>query len=347
MLRKGKAMVTPVQEPQDETRSEPRGGVRGRSFDVLLSCFASSVGADTATLFVREEDAVRVAATWARDDSERSVPSTRDGLIDDALERGGAQVHAAMDGAGHRKAGVVAGFASDQRVPGAIYAGFESASIPPHDQLVRVADSYARLAALCLSGDATFAAVFGSSGFDALTGCLNYAGVLEALDAEIQRSKRRGHRLSCCMIDIDGFTEISARRGEIDTNRVLAAAGEALRSATRRYDTVGRFGGDGFIVVLPETGGHSQRRVAERFQESMRWGVADATSVAIEASVGVVEWDGEDSATELVRATERLMRNAKAGGRGRVDSQPAADRADGLAELTRELVRSRGSNADG
>lgn len=340
-------MVTPVQEPQDEARSESHRGVRERSFDVLLHCFASSVGADTATLFVREEDATHVAATWVRDDRKRSVPGASNGLVDDALSRAGAHVHAATDGSGHRHTAVVAGFASDQRVPGAIYAGFDSASIPPHDQLVRAADSYARLAALCMSGDATFAAVLGSSGFDALTGCLNYAGLLESLDAEIERSKRRGHRLSCCMIDIDGFTEISNRRGQTEANRVLAAAGAALRSATRRYDTVGRFGGDGFIIVLPETGGHSQRRVAERFQASMRWGVAETTSVAIEASVGVVEWDGEDSATELVRATERLMRNAKARGRGQVDSQPVADRADGLAELTRELVRSRDSGPNG
>ncbi|MGH2985957.1 MAG: GGDEF domain-containing protein [Solirubrobacterales bacterium] len=340
-------MVTPVEEPQDETRSKLPGGVRGRAFDVLLGCFAGSVGADTATLFARENGVSHLAATWARGDSERSVPRTRDGLVQRALDGGGAQVQSAIDGAGHGHTGVAAAFSSDQGVLGAIYAGFEPPSVRAHRQLVWAADSYAQLAALCMSGDATIAAVLGSSGFDALTGCLNYAGLLDALDAEIQRSKRRGHWLTCCMIDIDGFTEINERRGQIEGDRVLAAVGETLRSSTRRYDAVGRFRGNAFIIVLPETGGHSHRRIAERLQAAVRWGVAEATSVAIEASVGVVEWDGEDSATDLVSAAETTMRTAKASGRGRVDSQPSADRADGLAELTRELVRSRGSNPEG
>lgn len=340
-------MVTPVQEPQDEARSKLHRGVRERSFDVLLRCFASSVGADTAALFAREEGDTHVAATWACDDRERSVPRTRDGLVDRALEGGGAAVQSAIDGAGHGHTGVAAAFSSDERVLGAIYAGFDPPWVQSYHQLVWTADSYARLAALCMSRDPTISAVLGSSGFDPLTGCLTYEGLLEVLDGEIERSRRRGHRLSCCMIDIDGFTEINDRRGRIEGNRVLTAVGEALRSATRRYDTVGRFGGDGFIIVLPETGAHSQRRVAERFQASMRSAVAEATSVAIDGSVGVVEWDGEGSAADLVQAAERLMRHAKASGRGRVDSQPTADQVDGLAELTRELVRSRDSDPNG
>lgn len=339
-------MVTPVQEPQDEARSKLHRGVRERSFDVLLRSFANSVGADTAMLFARENGDTHVAATWACDDRERTVPETRDGLVDRALEGGGAVVQSAIDGAGHGHTGVAAAFSSDERVLGAIYAGFDPPWVQSYHQLVWTADSYARLAALCMSRDPTIAAVLSSSGFDPLTGCLSYEALLEVLDGEIERSRRHGHRLSCCVVDIDGFAEINDRRGRIAGNRVLAAVGDALRSASRRYDTIGRFGGDGFVIVLPETGAHSQRRVAERFQASMREAVAEATSVAMDASVGVVEWEREDSAADLVQAAERLMRNAKACGRGRVDSQPSADRGDGLAELTRELVRTRDSGSN-
>jgi diguanylate cyclase (GGDEF)-like protein len=148
------------------------------------------------------------------------------------------------------------------------------------------------------------------------------------------------------MLDIDGFKEINDRQGQIQGDRVLAAVGEALRSVARRYDTVGRFAGDAFVIVLPETEARSHRHLAERFQAALRSTVADATSVAVEASVGVVEWDRESSAGHLLEAAERSMRNAKARGRGRVEAQPAADRADGLSELARHFERKRGSGAD-
>ena len=314
---------------------------RERSFDVLLRCFAGSVGADTATLFARTNGDTRVVATWECDDPEPPVPGLRDGLVDRAFEQQGALVQSAIDGSGYGHTAVAAAFSSDEQVLGAIYAGFDRPSRHPYHQLVWAADSYAGLAALCMSRDVTVAAVLGSAGLDTLTGCLSHRGILEVLDREIRRSQRRGHRLSCCMIGIDGFKEINDRRGRVQGDRVLAAVGAALRSAARRYDAVGRFAGDAFVIVLPELGVRSEQRLAERFQAVVRSTVADATSVAVEASVGVVEWDRESSASRLVEAARVSMRRAKARGRGLVEIQPAADRADGLSELIRDLERER------
>ena len=331
--------MTPVQEPHDEAREELHRGMRGRSFDVLLRCFASAVGADTATLFACEEpDEVHVAATWTRDLLDDPVPA-RDGLVDRALKGHGALVQSALDRDGYGHRAVAAAFSSDERVLGAIHATFDPPSGQPYGELVWSADSFARLAALCMARDVTVAAALGSASFDALTGCLSFAGAMEVLEAELERSQRRGHRVSCCMIDIDKFKQINDTRGHIEGNRVLAAVGEALRTEARRYDAVGRFGGDEFMIVLPETGGHARRHVAERLRSSIR-STVETTSIPIDSSIGIVEWDGESSAAELVEAADRSMQEAKAHGGARVEAEPVREgAADGLTELTRHLTR--------
>ena len=255
------------------------------------------------------------------------------------MEGQGALVQSALDREGYGHRAVAAAFSSEERVLGAIHATFEPPSGQAYGELVWAADSFARLAALCMARDVTVAAALGSASFDALTGCLSYAGVMEVLEAEVERSQRRGHRLSCCMIDIDSFKQINDTRGHIEGNRVLAAVGEALRSAARRYDAVGRFGGDEFMIVLPETGGHARRHVAERLRASIR-STVEVTSIPIDTSIGIVEWDGESTPDDLVEAADRAMQEAKAHGGARVEAEPVREgAADGLAELTRHLTR--------
>ncbi len=330
-----------VTELQGEARSTAHGELSKRPFDVLLRCFAISIGADTATLFARDEPGgTHIAATWRRDGRPISAaPAAPDALVERALagNGNGALVESAPDAEGHRHPAVAAAFGSNERVLGAIHAGFESPSPKSDSQLLWAADSYARLAAFCVSRETPR----GSAGYDALTGCLDPARVAEVLRAEIERSRRRGHRLSCCMIDLDGFEEINDKLGPVEGDYVLAAVGAALRGGTRPYDAVGRHGGDEFMIVLPETGGDERRRLGERFRTAIRSGVAEATGIQIDASVGVVEWDGEESPDDLVRAADRSMRMARAHGGGRVeaDEMREAGEGDSLAEITRHLVR--------
>jgi diguanylate cyclase (GGDEF)-like protein len=313
---------------------------------MLLQCFANSVGADSAMLLAREHDqksGASVLATWTREGREPSVSWTSNSLIGRTFAGEGALVESPSngDGGGHRA--IAAAVSSHECVVGALYAGFEPPSRQTPDQLVWAAESYARLAGLCMSrDDVTVTAVLGSAGFDTLTGCLSHGGVIEVLNAEIQRSQRHGHRLSCGMIDLDGLKRVNDGRGHLEGNHVLTAVGAALRSAARRYDAVGRIGGDEFLLVLPETGGHGGQRLMERFLASMRSAIAESTTIPIGASVGIVEWDGEGSPADVIAATDRMVREAKARGGDRVQSQSSASgRLDGLAELTRQLVRPR------
>jgi diguanylate cyclase (GGDEF)-like protein len=330
-------------ESQDEASQPMHHGLRRRSFDVLLRCFANSLGADTATLFARDEQrGTHVAAAWTRDRLATAMPERPDSLVERALAGNGALVDSTVDANGHqRHRAVAAAFSSDQRVVGAIHAGFDRPASASFAQLIWSADLYAGLAALCMSRDAALSDVLGSASYDALTGCLDRTGTDEVLDAEIERSRRRGHPLSCCMIDLDRFKQINDNLGHVEGDRVLAATGAALRCAVRRYDAVGRLGGDEFIVVLPETAGHGSRDLGQRFRRAIRSGVAEATGIQVDASVGAAEWNGQAAADDLVRAADESMRAAKARGGGRVEADEGSSEvgSDRLVELTRHLTR--------
>ncbi len=329
-------MVPPGLPPED-TRASTQTGARGRSYAVLLQCFAGSVGASAATLFVREARGnTHVAASWTRDRQTNPDSRARAELIDRAFEGEGPLVQSVSERGGERHSGVAAAFSSDERMLGALYAAFEPPSALGETALIRAADSYARIAALCMTTEPNLATALGSVPIDALTGCLSHEAAVEFLEGEVERSRRRAHRLSCCRLGIEGLDEVTAGGREAD--RVRAVAGQALQRASRRYDAVGRFSEDAFVVVMPEAGGGGPRSAAERLRRLMRSAVADATSIQIEVSLGVAEWDGESSATDLFKAAGLAT--------PRVEVAPAGDEeATGLAMLTTLLARPLGGDA--
>ena len=235
-------------------------------------------------------------------------------------------------------AAVAAPFGDEAGGNGAIYGGFSPPVAVPRRHLVRTAESYGHLADLCMSEDLSLAAVLCSPGFDALTGCLSYGGLIEVVETELERSRRNEHRLSCCFLDLDGFKRVNDERGHLEGNRVLTAVGDAIRRTARSYDAVGRFGGDEFIVVFPETGVRGAHSVATRMRAAALEDIAKATTVPLDASVGVAEWNGTCSAMEFLDIADRALREAKAAGGARVIEGPAHRRGNGLMELTKTLV---------
>lgn len=326
-----------------------------------MHCFADSLGADSVVLVARADRSSRsravdgtgsesadgahnggidVLAAWARDDRDPEVSWARGSLLRRAFGGAGSllEADAGANSHGPHRA-VVAPVRKGEDVIGAIYARFDPATQAEGEHIRWAADSYARLAGLCMSGDFALATVLGSSGSDALTGCLDYAGVVGALRAEVERSRRQNHAVSVGFFDLDGFKRVNDAKGHLEGNEVLAATGAALRSSARIYDAVGRFGGDEFVVVLPETGIRQAGEAAARFRDGVRAAIAEATTIPVDVSVGVAEWDGQSTPLELLASADRSSREAKADGGGRVRSQsPPAGRFDGLAELTRTLV---------
>lgn len=310
--------------------------------DVVLRCFATAIGADTAMLVGHDGTGkAQLLSAWGQAARTSTVPWTSNSFLGRAMSTDGASLQPASSSRNGDDAAwdaVAARIVGRDRPLGVIYAGFSRPSTLEPDQLRWIADSHARLAALCLHGGPGVAAALRSSGVDQLTGCLTYERTLEMLRAEVERSQRHGHHLSCCFLDIDGFKAINDSAGHLEGNTVLARAGEAIRSAARPYDGVGRFGGDEFVIVLPDTGAHAARRAADRMRWRITFSVEEATGRVIQASAGVASWEKDTSVLQLLEAADSALQGAKAAGGGRVGGEPlTGGRFDGLLELTRAV----------
>ena len=151
-------------------------------------------------------------------------------------------------------------------------------------------------------------AVLRSSGVDQLTGCLRYERVLEMLTAEVQRSTRQGHDLSCCFLDMDRFKAINEEHGQIQGNNVLASAGGALIGSARGFDCVGRLGGDEFVVVLPETSLAEAHRASTRMRRAVGTAIKRSSGLDVTISAGVAQWRRGNSMLHLLEESDRLYR---------------------------------------
>ncbi len=325
-----------------EDRSGPGSGSREQALDVALRCFVDAVGADTGAILLRDQGIIRMVSYWVGEGQQLSIAWTSESLLGRSFEVDGALIEHGTAAEGDRAepiSAIASRFEHNDGDLGAIYAGFSEARRGGEPELVRATESYARLAGLCLAQSGSLASALTAPNLDALTGCMSYGGVSDAFRVEVERSRRHGHRLCCCFIDLDGFKLINDEHGHLHGNEVLSAAGSGLRKAARRYDLVGRFGGDEFIVVLPETPGRAARSIATRLRGSILEAIAEATRVPVGVSIGIAEWDGEATATELFDVADAALREAKSAGGGRIVGPGPDERGDRLVELTKSLVR--------
>jgi diguanylate cyclase (GGDEF)-like protein/PAS domain S-box-containing protein len=154
--------------------------------------------------------------------------------------------------------------------------------------------------------------------FDSLTGCYNRAAILELLERELAREDDDAGT-GVVYVDLDGFKSVNDSLGHAAGDELLAAVAERLRAFTRRDDTVGRLGGDEFLIVLPGARGNEvAMRVAERVCGSMRKPIdVSAGTVELSASVGVAcAKPGAMDADELVRRADAAMYCSKERSRG-------------------------------
>lgn len=161
---------------------------------------------------------------------------------------------------------------------------------------------------------------------DALTGLYNRWYVMEKIDSEMNRSLRHGCPVSLLMLDIDHFKRINDSFGHTAGDHVLRAVGQVLRDSCRVYDVPGRYGGEEFCVVLPETKVGNTTVVAERIRtrlERSRFDVGD-DNVVVTASIGIagidsVEEEGVVSPSTLIDRADRALYSAKNRGRNRIE----------------------------
>lgn len=162
---------------------------------------------------------------------------------------------------------------------------------------------------------------------DPLTSTWNRGAIVEMLERELNRSRRERSSLSITLIDIDHFKTVNDRFGHAGGDAVLREAVQRLQRALRPYDMVGRYGGEEFLVLMPNCPSACAQGVAERLRQELAGQpirVAGA-DLAISASFGVASVQaGACSGDELTRNADAALYEAKRAGRNRVQAYAAS-----------------------
>jgi diguanylate cyclase (GGDEF)-like protein len=156
---------------------------------------------------------------------------------------------------------------------------------------------------------------------DGLTGLLDRRAIEEALETQMQRSRRTGEAFSVLMFDLDHFKSINDRHGHAAGDNVLEHVAALLGESFREVDPVGRIGGEEFLALMPGATLDAAGPVAERVRErlSARPLLLDAVSVHLSVSIGVAQWNPPDEdVSGLLRRADAALYRAKAQGRDRV-----------------------------
>ncbi len=157
------------------------------------------------------------------------------------------------------------------------------------------------------------------AGTDAVTGCMNHRAMRRRLDEEIGRATRTGGPLSCLLIDLDDFKLVNDRHGHQAGDAMLRGVVHALVGEFRAFDRVARYGGDEFVVILPNAELDSAAAAATRALERLRAIPAhDGVGVGVSASIGVAQWRAPMSTDELLEACDAALLRSKRQGKGRV-----------------------------
>jgi diguanylate cyclase (GGDEF)-like protein len=157
---------------------------------------------------------------------------------------------------------------------------------------------------------------------DPLTGLYNRRYLLDLLPREVQRARRNGTRLAVIMVDVDHFKRINDSFGHQAGDLVLRALGALLKERIRATDTACRYGGEEFLLVLPEAALEGARRRAEAIREAvqaLRLAKLEQPLGPITASLGVAVFpDHARDGDSLLRLADESLYEAKTAGRNRV-----------------------------
>lgn len=196
--------------------------------------------------------------------------------------------------------------------------GVPEGSAPMTDALRRMIAAAAALVAVSVKNAQLFREIRDNSLRDGLTGLFNRAHGLEMIDHELRRAHRSKQPLAVIMFDIDHFKDVNDRHGHLCGDAVLSAVGRRLKEVLRTSDLKCRYGGEEFLVLLPETTFEGARQVADSLRSELaktpvNWG---AETVPITASFGLAAAQpNEVDPAALVGRADAALYRAKHDGR--------------------------------
>jgi diguanylate cyclase (GGDEF)-like protein len=155
---------------------------------------------------------------------------------------------------------------------------------------------------------------------DPLTGLFNRRHLAERIRDEFVRMRRHPRSLSLALVDLDGFKQVNDRFGHEAGDRVLVTVAQRLRTGLREVDIVARFGGDEFVVLLPETSAAQACLVAGRIQQALSGQPIEEHGI-VDATFGVATTDDDGSKIDqdaLLRRADHALLCGKRAGKGRV-----------------------------
>ena len=152
---------------------------------------------------------------------------------------------------------------------------------------------------------------------DGLTGLANRRRLIDSLEEETRRSKRRKRPFAVLMVDVDHFKKYNDEHGHLAGDKALKGVAAVLRESTREIDVPGRYGGEEFLILLPETNLTGAVEVAERIRG--RLAEQEFESGPVTVSIGAAEYPADgDSAESVIASADAALYRAKHKGRDRV-----------------------------
>jgi diguanylate cyclase (GGDEF)-like protein len=156
------------------------------------------------------------------------------------------------------------------------------------------------------------------AGTDPVTGCLNHRAMRRRLQEEIGRAMRTGGPLSCLLIDLDNFKLVNDRHGHPAGDAVLREVCHALAGEVRAFDRVARYGGDEFVVILPNADLDAAAAAAGRILQRLGDLPAPEGTPGVGASIGAAQWQSPMGTDALLQACDAALLRSKREGKGRV-----------------------------
>lgn len=157
---------------------------------------------------------------------------------------------------------------------------------------------------------------------DELTGLANRRRLMERFDELVKFSRRYRQPLSCILMDLDRFKSVNDQYGHAVGDEVLRQFAEICRQYTREVDFIGRYGGEEFLILLPETCNETACQVAERlrvYTEQAVVNALDGQPLHFTVSSAVAQLDEKDTSVEqLIQRADKGLYQAKSAGRNRV-----------------------------